>query len=691
MTIDTACSSSLTALHLACTALRQGECDLALAGGVQVMSTPSTLVALGPDNGMAPDGRCKAFSAGADGAGWSEGCGVLVLKRVSDAERDGDEILALIRGSAVNQDGRSQGLTAPNGPSQQRVIRAALSASGLEADAIDAVEAHGTGTSLGDPIEAGALAAVFGPTRGEGRPLWLGSSKSNLGHAQAAAGVLGVIKMVLSLQHELLPKTLHAEHPSEQIEWEGSGLSLLQEARAWPRDASRVRRAGVSSFGISGTNAHVVLEEAPARAEASNRETSGAPVAEQATARHSIPLLVSGRDEAALRAQADRYADWLSRHPDVDWADVLGTAALHRTHFAARASVSARDAEEATAALRALGAGRPHGAVSLGTARERGGKLAFLFTGQGAQQLGMGRTLAESCAAFRAAFEDVCGHFDALLDMPLRVVLFAEEGSEPAAKLDETAYTQPALFAVEVALFRQLESWGIRPDVLLGHSIGELAAAHVAGVWSLKEACRVVAARGRLMQALPEGGAMMAVAASEAEVLPLLEQYAGVEIAGLNGPRSTVISGDEAGVVAMAAHFSAEGRQAKRLQVSHAFHSKRMDGMLEEFREVAGSVSYGSPQLPIVSNVTGRLATTEELCSAEYWVRQVRSPVRFLDGVRVLEERGVRASLELGPDGVLTAMAAGCLSDASQMHVVAAQRRERDGAETLLAALGVLH
>src|SRR5262245_21101437 len=261
MTVDTACSSSLSALHLACVALRQGECDLALAGGVTVMSTPSTLVALGPDNGMAPDGRCKAFSARADGAGWSEGCGVLVLKRVSDAERDGDEILALIRGSAVNHDGRSQGLTTPNGPSQQRVIRAALSASGVSADAIDAVEAHGTGTSLGDPIEAGALAAVFGPSRSEGRPLWLGSSKSNLGHAQAAAGVLGVIKMVLSLQHELLPKTLHAEHPSEQIEWEGSGLSLLQETRAWPRDGSRVGRAGVSACGMSGTMGHVVVKE----------------------------------------------------------------------------------------------------------------------------------------------------------------------------------------------------------------------------------------------------------------------------------------------------------------------------------------------------------------------------------------------------------------------------------------------
>ena len=377
------------------------------------MSTPSALVALGPDNGMAPDGRCKAFSAAADGAGWSEGCGILVLKRRSDAERDGDEILALIRGSAVNQDGRSQGLTAPNGPSQQRVIGAALSASGLSADAIDVVEAHGTGTSLGDPIEAGALAAVFGPGRGEDRPLWLGSSKSNLGHTQAAAGVLGVIKMVLSMQHDLLPKTLHAERPSEQIEWAGSGLSLLQEARAWPRNASRVRRAGVSSFGISGTNAHVVVEEAPSPAASVN----GAAIAEEASSRLPLPLLVSGRDEAALRAQAGRYADWLSRHPDVDWGAVLSTAALHRTHFTSRASVAVRQAAEARAALLALSAGHSHAAVSLGEAQdERGGKLAFLFTGQGAQQLGMGRALFESCPVFREAIEEVCGHFDELLD-----------------------------------------------------------------------------------------------------------------------------------------------------------------------------------------------------------------------------------------------------------------------------------
>jgi len=635
---------------------------------------------------MAPDGRCKSFSDGADGAGWSEGCGVLVLKRQSDAERDGDAILALVRGSAVNQDGRSQGLTAPNGPSQQRVIRAALSASGVSPGEIDVVEAHGTGTRLGDPIEAGALAAVFGPTRSDERPLWLGSSKSNIGHTQAAAGVLGVIKMVLALRHEVLPKTLHAERPSEQIEWKDSGLSLLQEARAWPRSASRVRRAGVSSFGISGTNAHVVLEEAPARPVVSGSEADGAAGGDEAAARASIPLLVSGRDTAALRAQAVRYADWLSRHAEVDWSDVVSTAALHRTHFAVRASVSARDASEAVEALRALGEGRSHAAVSTGEAKgERSGKLAFLFTGQGSQQLGMGRALLASCAVFGAAFEEICGHFDALLDLPLRAVLFAQEGSEAAAKLDETAYAQPALFAVEVALLRQLEQWGVEPDILLGHSIGELAAAHVSGVWSVKEACRVVAARGRLMQALPEGGAMVALEASEGEVLALLED--GVEIAGLNGPGSTVISGDEAAVVALAEHFRRQGRRTNRLQVSHAFHSKRMEPMLDAFRKVVSSVTYGTPRLPIASNVTGRLATAEELCSAEYWVRQVRSPVRFLDGVRVLEAEGARASLELGPDGVLTALAAGCLSEASQMQGVAAQRRGRDGAEALRLAV----
>ena len=366
---------------------------------------------------MAPDGRCKAFSAAADGAGWSEGCGVLVLKRQSDAERDGDEILALIRGSAVNQDGRSQGLTAPNGPSQQRVIRAALSASGVSPDDIDVVEAHGTGTSLGDPIEAGALAAVFGPTRREDRPLWLGSSKSNLGHTQAAAGVLGVMKMVLALQHEVLPKTLHAEHPSEQIEWEGSGLSLLQEARAWPRDASRVRRAGVSSFGISGTNAHVVLEEAPARSEAvsSAPDVAASREAEQARFAATAAGVRPGRGGAACAGRSVcglAVAAWRSRLVGGGADGGVAPDALCVAGRRCRRGMRA----EAVEALRALGEGRPHAAVSLGEAQGRGGKLAFLFTGQGAQQLGMGRALLRSCAAFRAAFEEACGHFDELLD-----------------------------------------------------------------------------------------------------------------------------------------------------------------------------------------------------------------------------------------------------------------------------------
>ncbi|HEY2416639.1 MAG TPA: acyltransferase domain-containing protein, partial [Steroidobacteraceae bacterium] len=431
-----------------------------------------------------------------------------------------------------------------------------------------------------------------------------------------------------------------------------------------------------------------MLEEAPVRSEAVSPEVQSAAVGDDASS-PLIPLLVSGRDEAALRAQAGRYGEWLSLHPDVDFSSVVATAALHRTQFAARAAVSVRDAAEAVEALRSLAEGRPHAAVSIGEARGEPGKLAFLFTGQGAQQVGMGRALLERCAAFRTAFEEACGYFDELLELPLRDVMFAEAGSEAAARLDETAYAQPALFAVEVALFRQLEHWGVEPDILLGHSIGELSAAHVSGVWSLQDACRVVAARGRLMQALPKGGAMVAIDAGEAEVLPLLGD--GVEIAGLNGPRATVISGDEAAVLALAEQFRSQGRRISRLQVSHAFHSQRMEPMLEAFRQLVSSVTFGTPRLPIVSNVTGRLATEAELCSAEYWVRQVRKPVRFLDGVHVLETEGVRASLELGPDGILTGLAAGCLSEASPMQVVAAQRRGRDGSEALLAALGTLH
>ncbi|XXT63555.1 SDR family NAD(P)-dependent oxidoreductase [Sorangium sp. So ce590] len=686
ITVDTACSSSLVSLHLACTALRQGECDLALVGGVTVMSTPALFVEFSRLKGMSRDGRCKSFSAQADGAGWAEGCGMLLLKRLSDAQRDGDRVLGVIRGSAVNQDGRSQGLTAPNGPAQQRVIRQALSSCGLSPEDIDAVEAHGTGTSLGDPIEAGALAEVFGPKRSPERPLYLGSSKSNFGHAQAAAGVAGVIKMVLALQHEVLPKTLHAEQPSPHVAWEGSGLSLLQEARPWRRNG-RVRRAGVSSFGISGTNAHIILEEAPAEARREVAEVEAEP------APALLPLVLSGRDEAAVNAQAGRWAKWLEGHAEVGWADVVRTAALHRTHFESRASVHAASAAEAVEGLRALSSGRSDAAVVSGRAK-RGGKLAVLFTGQGSQRLGMGKRLYEVYPVFRAAFDEVCEALDAHLARGLREVVFAAAGSEEGALLERTEYTQPGLFALEVALYRQWESWGLKPAALLGHSIGELSAAHVAGVLSLADAAKLVCARGRLMQGCEVGGAMVSVEASEQEVQGALSEVGAqgrLSIAGLNAPEQTVLSGDEAAVLAVARRLEAQGRRTRRLRVSHAFHSAHMDGMLEEFGKVARECTYARPQLAVVSSVTGELAGEEALMSAEYWVRQAREAVRFLDGMRTLAAEGMSTYVECGPDGVLCALGAGCLPEGEEATFVTSLRREQDEARALVTALATVH
>ncbi|MGK4000974.1 SDR family NAD(P)-dependent oxidoreductase [Sorangium sp. So ce1036] len=685
MTVDTACSSSLVALHLACTALRQGECDMALAGGVTVMSTPALFVEFSRLKGMAPDGRCKSFSAQADGAGWAEGCGVLVLKRLSDAQRDGDRVLAVVRGSAVNQDGRSQGFTAPNGPSQQRVIRQALSSCRLTPEDIDAVEAHGTGTGLGDPIEAGALAEVFGPGRAPERPVYLGSSKSNLGHAQAAAGVAGVMKMVLAMQHEVLPRTLHAEEPSPHVAWEGSGLSLLQQAHPWPR-GGRVRRAGVSSFGISGTNAHVILEEAPPakppRVVIDMVPAQTPPV---------LPLVLSGRDEAALRGQAERWARWLAAPSEHGWADVVSAAALTRVHFEARAAVAAGSAEEAAEGLSALAEGRAHKAVVQGAAA-RGGKLAVLFTGQGSQRPGMGKGLYEAYPVFRQALDAVCEALDAHLDQPLRAVMFAEAGSELGALLEQTSWTQPALFALEVALFRQWQAWGVQASVLAGHSIGELSAAHVSGMLSLSDAARLVCARGRLMQACEPGGAMVSIEASEAEVAPALAEFAGrVDIAALNGPRQTVISGDAEAVQALSARFEVLGRRTRRLRVSHAFHSAHMDSMLAAFEEEAERCEFLAPRIPLVSHVDGAAADEAALRTPAYWVRQVRKAVRFADAMRSLQEQGVGSYLECGPDGVLAAMGAACLAEGAEGVFVASLRKDQEEARSLVTALGQLH
>ncbi|MGW9597508.1 SDR family NAD(P)-dependent oxidoreductase, partial [Streptomyces chartreusis] len=638
VSIDTACSSSLVAVHLAAQALRSGECTLAVAGGVTVMSTPTTFVEFSRQGGLAPDGRCKAFSDSADGVGWAEGVGVLLLERQSDAVRNGHRILAVVRGSAVNQDGASNGLTAPNGPSQQRVIRQALVSAGLRTVDVDVVEAHGTGTALGDPIEAQALLATYGQDRE--RPLLLGSVKSNLGHTQAAAGAAGLIKSILAMRHGTVAPTLHVDAPSSHVDWSAGAVELVREPVAWP-DSGRPRRVGVSSFGLSGTNAHVILEL-----------PVDAPESTPARQLPVLPLVVSARSEQALDAQIEVLR---AVEPSVDAAYTLAGG---RARFAHRAVLLA-SAEGITEAARGVVADGP---------------LAFVFSGQGAQRLGMGRELYGRFPVFAESLDEVL----AQLDPALRDVIWGDD--EQA--LNRTEFTQPALFAIEVALFRLVTSLGVRPKYLAGHSVGEIAAAHVAGVLSLRDACTLVSARARLMQALPEGGLMLAVEATENEVTPYLTDE--VSIAAINGPTSIVLSGVEEAVLAVAAALP--GRRTSRLRVSHAFHSPLMDPMLEDFRAALADLRFGEPSIAFVSSLTGNPTSPD---TTDYWVQHVRETVRFADSIRTLaDDQGVTRFLEIGPDGTLTALIED--STAEEAVVAPVLRKNRPEEAAALAALSRL-
>ncbi|WP_437515469.1 SDR family NAD(P)-dependent oxidoreductase [Sorangium sp. So ce1099] len=675
MTVDTACSSSLVTIHLACQALRQGECSMALAGGVTLMLTPSTFVEFSRLRGLSPDGRSKSFSAAADGVGWSEGCGVLVLKRLSDARRDGDAILALIRGSAVNQDGRSNGLTAPNGPSQQAVIRQALEQAGIAPADVSYVECHGTGTSLGDPIEVQALGAALGAGRAPTRPVVIGSIKSNIGHTQAAAGVAGVIKVALAMQHGSIPRNLHFEAPSPHIPWESLPVKVAAEPVAWPRGGAP-RRAGVSSFGISGTNVHVVLEEAPA-----------VEPRRAAPALPAYPVVLSARSEGALRAQAERLWTHLEAHPEQGLGDVAYSLATSRSGMEHRVAVAASSREGLRSALEAVGRGeRPSGVASGAVAASRG-KLAFLFTGQGAQVPGMGRGLYRAWPAFREAMDRCVALFERELGRRLVEVMWSEPGSAEASLLEQTCFTQPALFSLEYALAALWRSWGVEAELVAGHSVGELVAACVAGVFSVQDAARLVAARGRLMQALPAGGAMVAVAAEEGEVARAVAPCgARVSIAAVNGPAQVVISGDEEPVRELAAWFAGRGVRTSALRVSHAFHSERMAPMLEEFGRVAETVSYSAPSVPVASNVSGVLSGSE-LATAGYWVEQARRAVRFGDGVRALHAAGASSFVEVGPRATLLGVVPSCLPGVEPL-LVASLRSGREETACALEALG---
>ncbi|MFJ1586521.1 beta-ketoacyl synthase N-terminal-like domain-containing protein [Streptomyces sp. NPDC088197] len=702
VTLDTACSSSLVAVHQAVRSLRSGECTLAVAGGVTVMAEPDMFAEFSRQRGLAPDGRCKPFSADADGTVWGEGCGVLLLERLSDAQRNGRPIYGVIRGTAVNQDGASNGQTAPNGKAQERVIAQALADARLTPRDIDAVEAHGTATPLGDPIEANAILSAYGKDHTPERPLLLGTIKSNIGHTQAAAGIAGMIKMMQAMRHGKLPRTLHIGTPTSRVDWSAGTVRLLTEEEPWESREDAPRRAAVSSFGISGTNAHVILEEPRPAPTATELETgtgsetgsdtgsgaasdTGSGIASDTasdTGKAPLAWVLSARSADALRGQADRLGRRVAAQPALRPVDVAWSLAATRARFDHRAVVVGRDRAELLDRLDGFAQGRDGSPVTTGVASGTA-RTVFLFTGQGGQQPGMGRQLHAAFPVFAAALDEVCDALDPYLDRPLREVMWAEPGTPEAAELDRTYYTQPALFAYQVAAFRLLGSLGLVPDKVAGHSVGEIAAAHVAGVWDLADAARMITARARLMQQLPSGGAMFAISATAREVaVTLAGKESLAQVAAVNSPADVVVSGDEETCAAVAAHWAEQGRRTKRLTVSHAFHSPLMEPMLDAFGAELAALTFRQPTLDTAVNLGADRSWTDP----GYWTDQVRQAVGFADMTARLDAAGTDVYLEIGPRPVLSGMVRACLPDAKAV-VTAVSRRTLAEPEGLLTAL----
>jgi len=674
--VDTACSSSLVTVDMACQSLRRGEIGMALAGGVNLILSPEMTVALTKAYMMSLDGRCKAFDATADGYVRGEGCGMLVLKRFSDAQADGDRILALIRGTAVNHDGRSNGLSAPNGPAQEAVIRAALADAHLAPHQIGLIEAHGTGTRLGDPIEVEALVSALGAGRSRDNPLLLGSVKTNIGHLESAAGIAGLIKAVLTLRHGEIPPHLHLKNVNPLLKIDESPIEIPTELRPWPR-GDEPRRAGVSSFGFGGTNAHIIVEEAPPQESPRN---------EVDRPRHVFTL--SARSAEALSELATRHADAFDANPSISLADAAFTVNVGRTHFMHRAAVVAESAQQIRDKLRKFASDPDAVGVYRGAIEhEQDPRIAFLFTGQGAQYAGMGRALYETQPTFKNAMDQCAECLAPLLDRPLLELLDPDAGS----LLDQTGYTQPVLFALEYALATLWRSWGIEPAAVMGHSVGEFAAACVAGIFSLEHGLRLIAERARLMQSLPPGGLMAAVFASQKHVESALQQHSDqVAIAALNGPENIVISGDEEAVREVLAEFKTKGIKSKTLATSHAFHSHLMDPILDELEAESQSVKYFAPKIDTIANLTGKPADRRTFADPSYWRRHARTPVRFAESMQALANLGCEIFLEIGPSPTLIGMGRRCLTDNGRVWLPSL-RQGRDEWQSMLGSLAELY